>query len=186
MTLNRLSGAAIATVCGALLATAALACGDKLVAMGGGVGFEKVMVSRNPGHIILMLEPSTGLATANEKFNLAGSLKLAGHEVFVATSAEDLREQRITVTPDVILVDAARAKQFHFQPVSAGAGPSIMPVAYSADAGGQAVTDPEGACVTVASGRKGAQVLKAVEQTMKLRRRGLPTSCESAADKQKA
>lgn len=186
MTLSKLSGPAIATVCGALLATAALACGDKLVAMGGGVGFERVMVSRNPGHIILMLEPSTGLAAANEKFNLAGSLKLAGHEVFVATSAEDLREQRIAVTPDVILVDASRAKQFQFHPVSADAGPSIMPVAYSADAGGQAVADPEVACVTVASGRKGAQVLKAVEQTMKLRRRGLPTPCESNADNQKA
>jgi hypothetical protein len=186
MTLSRLGGPAIAAVCGALLATAALACGDKLVAMGGGVGFERVIVSRNPGHIILMLEPSTGLATANEKFNLAGSLKLAGHEVFVATSAEDLREQRITATPDVILVDAARAKQFQFHPVAAGAGPSIMPVAYSADAGGQAVADPEAACVTIASGRKGAQVLKAVEHTMKLRRRGLPTPCESNADNQKA
>jgi hypothetical protein len=186
MTLSKLGGPAIATLCGALLATAALACGDKLVAMGGGVGFERVMVSRNPGHIILMLEPSTGLAAANEKFNLAGSLKLAGHEVFVATSAEDLREQRIAVTPDVILVDASRAKQFQFHPVSADAGPSIMPVAYSADAGGQAVADPEVACVTVASGRKGAQVLKAVEQTMKLRRRGLPTPCESNADNQKA
>jgi hypothetical protein len=160
-------------VTGALVATAALACGDKLVAMGGGVGFERVMVSRNPGHIILMLEPSTGLAAANEKFNLAGSLKLAGHEVFVATSAEDLREQRIAVTPDVILVDASRAKQFQFHPVSADAGPSIMPVAYSADTGGQAVAE-------------GAQVLKAVEQTMKLRRRGLPTPCESNADNQKA
>lgn len=184
MTLSRLGGPALVTVCGALLTTAALACGDKLVAMGGGVGFERVMVSRNPGHIILMLEPSTGLATANEKFNLAGSLKLAGHEVFVATSAEDLREQRLTATPDVILVDASRAKQLQFQPAS-GTGPSIMPVAYSADAGGQAVTDPQGACVTVASGRKGAEVLKAVEQTMKLRRRGLPTSCDSNADKQK-
>ena len=39
--------------------------------------------------------------------------------------------------------------------------------------------------MTVASGRKGAQVLKAVEQTMKLRRRGLPTSCEANADNQK-
>jgi hypothetical protein len=185
MTLSKLGGPAIATVCGALLATAALACGDKLVAMGGGVGFERVMVSRNPGHIILMLEPATGLTAANDKFNLAGSLKLAGHEVFVATSAEDLREQRIAAAPDVILVDASRAKQFQFQPVAAGSGPSIMPVAYSAD-GGQAIADAEAACVTVASGRKGAQVLKAVEQTLKLRRRGLPTPCESNVDKQKA
>ena len=178
-------GPAIAVVAGALVATAALACGDKLVAMGGGVGFERVMVSRNPGHIVLMLEPATGLTAANDKFNLAGSLKLAGHEVFVATSAEDLREQRIAVAPDVILVDASRAKQFQFQPVAAGTGPAIMPVAYSAD-DGQAIADPEAACVTVASGRKGAQVLKAVEQTMKLRKRGLPTPCQSNADKQQA
>ena len=186
MTLSKLGGPTIAIVCGALLATAALACGDKLVAMGGGVGFERVMVSRNPGHIIMMLEPSTGLAAANDKFNLAGSLKLAGHEVFVATSAENLREQRLAVAPDVILVDASRAKQFRFQPVSAGTGPAILPVAYSAEGGGQALADPEAACVTVAGGRKGAQVLKAVEQTMKLRKRGLPTPCESNPDKQKA
>jgi hypothetical protein len=172
-------GKVIVVVIGASLATAALACGDKLVAMGGGVGFERVMVSRNPGHIILMLEPATGLAAANDKFNLAASLQLAGHEVFVATSAEDLREQRMAVAPDLILVDASRAKQYEFHPVAAGVGPSIMPVAYRADGDGQAVAEPEAACVTVASGRKGAQVLKAVEQTMKLRRRGLPTPCET-------
>ena len=53
--------------CAALLAGAALACGDKLVALGGGVGFERVIVSRNPGHIILMLEPATGLAAGQRK-----------------------------------------------------------------------------------------------------------------------
>jgi hypothetical protein len=172
-------GQVITAVIGALLATAALGCGDKLVAMGGGVGFERVMVSRNPGHIILMLEPATGLAAANDKFNLAASLQLAGHEVFVATSAKDLREQRMTVAPDLILVDASRAKEYQFHPVAAGMAPAIMQVAYSADGGEPAVADPAAACVTVASGRKGAQVLKAVEQTMKLRRRGLPTPCES-------
>ena len=51
---------AAAAVCATSLTTAAWACGDKLVALGGGVGFDRVMVSRNPGHIILMLEPSTG------------------------------------------------------------------------------------------------------------------------------
>jgi hypothetical protein len=176
---------AIALLVGATLATAALACGDKLVAMGGGVGFERVMLSRNPGHIVLMLEPSTGLAAANDKFNLAGSLKLAGHEVFVATSAEDLRAQHIEVAPDVILVDASRANEFQFQPLAAGTGPSILPVAYEAG-GGEAVAAPDNACVTVADGHRGAQVLKAVEHALKLRRRGQPTPCESSADFQKA
>jgi hypothetical protein len=179
-------GQLITAVVGASLATAALGCGDKLVAMGGGVGFERVMVSRNPGHIILMLEPATGLTAANDRFNLAASLELAGHEVFVATSAEDLLEKRMAVAPDVILVDASRAKQYQFHPAAGGITPAIMQVAYPADGGEAAVTSPQAACVTVASGRKGAQVLKAVEQTMKLRRRGLPTPCESNAVNQKA
>ena len=59
-----------ATVCAISLASPASACGDKLVALGGGVGFERLMVSRNPGHIVLLLEPG-GLAAANDKYNLA-------------------------------------------------------------------------------------------------------------------
>lgn len=186
MAAARSAGRAIAVLCGAALASAAFACGDKLVAMGGGVGFERIMVSRNPGHIILILEPTTGLAAANDKFNLAGSLKLAGHEVFVATDAEELRKQRLAAVPDLILVDAARAEAYQFQPVAGGGGPTIMPIAYSTDGGGQAVAGLQDACVTVASGRKGAQVLKAVEQTMKLRRRGLPPPCDAKGANQKA
>lgn len=178
--------AIVAAVCAASLATAAWACGDKLVALGGGVGFDRVMASRNPGHIILMLEPATGLMAANDKFNLATSLKLAGHEVFVAKNADELREQRVAATPDLILVDASRAQQLQFQFVASGAAPVIMPVAYSSDGDGVAAADQQASCVTVVDGRKGAQVLKAVEHALKLRSRGLPMPCETSADSQKA
>ncbi len=176
----------LAAVCAVSLATAAWACGDKLVALGGGVGFERVMVSRNPGHIILMLEPATGLTEANKKYNLAGSLQLAGHEVFIAKDPEELRAQRESAAPDLILVDASRANQFRIQFVAGGAGPVIMPVAYSADRDELKATDQPLSCVTVADGRKGAQVLKAVEHALKLRSRGLPMPCETSADSQKA
>ncbi|MGH8250562.1 MAG: hypothetical protein ACREVI_07670 [Steroidobacteraceae bacterium] len=164
----------------------AWACGDKLVALGGGVGFERVVVSRNPGHIVMMLEPATGLAAADEKFNLAGSLRLAGHEVFVVKNAAELRAQRAAVRTDLILVDAARAKELQFQPVANTAGPVILPVVYSADRPESAPMDQQTGCVAVAGGRKGAQLLKAVEHALKLRSRGLPVSCGKSADIQQA
>lgn len=166
----------------------ALACGDKLVALGGGVGFERIMVSRNPGQIILWLEPATGLAAANDRFNLAASLSLAGHEVSIVQNADELRAQRAAAAPDLILVDATHANLLQFQPVAGGEAPVIMPVAYSADGGVVDAADQQIGCVTVAGGRKGAQLLKAVEQALKLRSRGLPMPCvkEKSANSQQA
>jgi hypothetical protein len=174
-----------AMVCAISLAGTAWACGDKLVALGGGVGFERISVSRNPGRIVLMLEPATGLAAANEKYNLAASLSLAGHEVSIAKNAEELRTQSAAAAPDLILVDASRAKDLEFQFVSSGAGPVFMPVAYPAGGGAMVPVDRKAGCVAVADGRKGAQVLKSVEQALKLRSRGLPMPCETSADSQR-
>ena len=175
---------AAATACVISLAGPAWACGDKLVALGGGVGFERMMVSRNPGNIILLLEPGTGLNAANDRFNLAASLSLAGHETFIAKNADELRARRNVAAPDLILVDASRANQIEIQPESGGAGPVIMPIAYLADGSLVAASFQPASCVTVADGRKGTQILKAVEHALKLRSRGLPP-CGTSTDSQK-
>lgn len=187
MDAKQLGTVAVAAVaCAISLAGTAWACGDKLVALGGGVGFERIMVSRNPGRIVLLLEPATGLTAANDRFNLAASLSLAGHEVSIARSADELRAQRDTASPDLILVDASRAKQLQLRVVAGGEDPMVMPVLYSADRRELAATEQQAGCVTVAAGRKGAQLLKAVEHALKLRSRGLQLSCERSANSQQA
>jgi hypothetical protein len=183
MEVRQFAAATAAAAIGAIaLGGSAWACGDKLVALGGGVGFERVMVSRNPGHIVLLLEPASGLAAANEKFNFAASLSLAGHEVFIVKSEDDLRAQRDQMAPDLILVDAERAKQLQIQATAGGDGPMIMPVVYPTEGGEAEVAEQQTGCVTVAGGRKGAQLLKAEEKALQLRSRGLPLSCEKGAD----
>lgn len=178
------AGFAAATL--AVVGGSAFACGDKLVALGGGVAFERVVVSRHPGHIVLMLEPATGLAVANDKFNIAASLSLAGHDVAVIGSADELRGRAAAPAPDLILVDASRAGQFRFQRAADIAAPTIMPVFYSADGGdAEPAGQPDG-CATVGLGRKGMQLLKAVEKALKLRSRGLPMPCEQGEHSQKA
>jgi hypothetical protein len=178
--------AAAAVVCAVSLAGSASACGDKLVALGGGVGFQRVVVSRHPGHIILMLEPSSGLEAANKRYNLAASLSLAGHEVYVATNDKELQEQRTNGKPDLILVDAASSNKYDFRGNSGGAGPAIIPVTYVAEGGQMPVASQASACGSVDIGRKGSQLLKAVEGAMKLRSRGEPMPCDAGTPSQKA
>ena len=180
--LARQFGAALVatTACVLALASPAWACGDKLVALGGGVGFERIMVSRNPGHIALLLEPGTGLTAANEKFNLTASLTLAGHEVFVAKSVDELRAQLAATATDLVVVDASTAKPLELPPAKGGSVPVIMPVEYFADGSTVPASYRPSSCVTVAEGRKGATVLKAVEHTLKLRSRGQSMPCETS------
>lgn len=178
MNAGQLGTAALAAVtCAVSLAGSAWACGDKLVALGGGVGFQRVVVSRHPGHIIMVLEPASGLDAANERFNLVASLSLAGHEVFIVRNDDELREQRATANPDLILVDAASTKQYDSRPAG-GTGPAIIPVSYSAEGGPVTVSMQQSGCGSVDVGRKGAQLIKAVEGAMKLRSRGLPMPCD--------
>lgn len=178
-------GVALGVTTAAVLSLAgpAGACGDKLVALGGGVGFERIMVSRNPGHIVLLLEPGTGLAAANEKFNFAASLTLAGHEVAVAKSANEVTSVK-GQAPDLIIVDASRAKSVVL-PDSGGKAPAIMPVEFFADGSTVPASYQPSSCVTVAEGRKGSSVLKAVEQTLKLRSRGQPMPCDAGSPSQR-
>ena len=179
---SRLGAGAIAAIaCAISLPGSAWACGDKLVALGGGIGFQRVVVSRYPGHIILVLEPASGLEAANKQFNLAASLSLAGHEVVVAKTDDELQEYRTKHKPDLILVDAASTKQYDMQPAAGGTAPAIIPVTYT-DGGGQLpVLLQRSGCGTVDVGRKGAQLVKAVEGAMKLRSRGMALPCDKSA-----
>ena len=180
MNMRQLGTAVVVAVAfAASLAGSAWACGDKLVALGGGVGFQRVVVSRNPGHIILMLEPASGLDAANKRYNLAASLSLAGHEVFIARNDDELREMRATAKPDLILVDAASSKKYDSPPATGGKVAAIIPVSYSEGAGQFAVSMQQSGCGSVDVGSKGSKLLKAVEGAMKLRSRGLPMPCDN-------
>src|SRR5262245_41661290 len=127
---KRLAGAIALATMMSVLTVAAFACGDKLVALGGGVGFQRIMMSRHPGRIALLAEPATGLAVANDRFDLAASLTLAGHEVRVLKSVKELSAVADMPAPDVILVDASRVRELQLQPTTTGAAPTILPVAY--------------------------------------------------------
>ena len=177
--------AAIAAVAAVVTGTA-LACGDKLVALGGGVGFERVVMSRHPGRIVLLAEPATGLAAANDRFNIASGLALAGHDVQVVKDSSELGRPEHGHTPDLILVDVSRVGQLQLHPTVGSKVPIILPIAYAGAGDAVAAPGPQDGCVTIANGRKGAPVLQAVEKALKLRSRGLHMPCEAKYPGQQA
>ena len=155
----------------------ARACGDKLVALGGGVRFERVVVSRHPGRILLVLSPGSGLAEANSRFNLASSLTLAGHAVVDIGDPASIDDTLLRDPVDLVLVDASEFRGVALHSGIAGQGPAIVPVKYQDGASGQAPTGRSTDCIADAGERKGKALLKTVEKTLDLRSRGLPGSC---------
>ena len=159
---------------GLLALTAALACGDKLVALGGGVPFERIHVAQHPGNVILFLNPETRLRTANADIRLDTALKRAGHNVRTVATRADLDRALQEPQTNLVLMDWADALQLNAWltdkiptlPVLYGAGPDEVAQAVS-----------QNRCVVETDKRKGTQLVRAVEHILADQEKGLAVDC---------
>jgi hypothetical protein len=155
------------------------ACGDKLVALGGGVRFEQVVVSRHPGRILMVVSPGSGLAEANSRFNLASSLRLVGHTVVTADDPGSIDDTLLGDPVDLVLVDATQFRGVALHSSAVGQGPTILPVVFQDKVTTDAGAAPD--CVANAGERKGKALLKTVETTLARRSKGQPAGCPDPA-----
>jgi hypothetical protein len=158
-----------------LAATAALACGDKLAAIGGGVRFERVYAARHPGRIALFIPQQSGLRSANEELHLADALRRAGHQVIVIDDTRDLPDRLQPDRIDLLLVDVADTHAL-------AASVNNAPRALLLRAGGKAADanrdgDQPAQCVTQLSRRTSLQLLRRIDDALDRSERGLPPAC---------
>jgi hypothetical protein len=159
---------------GLLSLSAALACGDKLVALGGGVPFERIHVARHPGTVILYLNPETQLRVANADIRLDTALTRAGHTVRTVVTRADLDRAIQAAGTNLVLMDWADAMQLNARltdkiptlPVIYGAGPDEVAQAQS-----------QNRCVVEANKGKGTQLVRAIEHILQDQQKGLPVDC---------
>jgi hypothetical protein len=159
---------------GLLALSAALACGDKLVALGGGVPFERIHVARHAGQVILYLNPETRLRAANSEIRLDVALTRAGHKVRTVSSRVDLERALQETHADLVLMDWADAMQLNARltdkiptlPVIYGGGPEEFAQAQS-----------QNACVMETNKSKGGQLMRAIEHILEDHEKGLPVDC---------
>jgi hypothetical protein len=180
--IKRFVVAAVASATSVTGAPVTLACGDKLVPLGGGVRFEQIHVSRHPGKIILFLNPTSKLPAANHEFHLSAALQRAGHAVHTVASRQELEQALQTGNPDLVVMDWSDVVQLQAELQLESGSPPILPVLYRPTAEELLAAREHTSCAAPAAKRNGRRtVVQSVEQLLERRGKGLPAGCGPGA-----
>lgn len=180
----RWTGRLIVLTVGCACMTAALACGDKLSVLSGGVRFERMHASQHPGRIVIFAPGGSALRAANAELHLAQLLTRAGHTVEVVDDQQRVERVLQLAVADLILVDTSDEKSFAAF-VAAGSRVGLMRVSYDPKPSMRAVV-ADSRCVTTLTRRSSALLLRSVDDQLELSRQGKPLSCDSGIRAQKA
>lgn len=103
-----------------------LACGDKLLAIGRGVRFQRAYASRQANLVIYSNGSQSGAALGSSR--LQATLKQAGHKLQAVAGASQLDEALKSGKVDVVLADFADLAGITRQLQSAPSKPVILPI----------------------------------------------------------
>lgn len=166
----------LGVLAGAVCSSAAIACGDKLVALGGGVPFDRIHAPPRPGNIILFLNPATRLESVNNDFALDRALTRAGHSVRAVKTREELQRALSEAEADVVLMDWADARELNARLTDKV---PTLSVAYPSGPGTGARIDTPGGCVIDADKRRASKLLRAVNDVIEFHEKGTAPDCAS-------
>jgi hypothetical protein len=174
----RKSLVALGALAGILLASDSLvACGDKLVLLGRGIRFQRMIATKHPATILVYLNPGAGISSADREYQLRPLLKLAGHKPRTVATATELTREIGSGTYDLILADYADSATLEKQITAAKAKSALIPVMYNPSADQRAAAEKEYSCL-VAPSKKSYDLLKVIDQAMASRPAGAGAKCQ--------
>lgn len=112
------------------LPMAAESCGDKLVAIGGGVRIERIYRSQHPGSVVVVAMHDAASWSDKSTERLTDSLRAAGHEVRVVRTPAELDNTVRARAPNVILAEAGQVQQLRARLAAAPASGTVLPVLF--------------------------------------------------------
>jgi hypothetical protein len=160
-----------------LASQAVLACGDKLVLLGRGIRFQRMLATKHPASILVYLNPATGIAAADREYELRSLLKLAGHKPRAVATATELAKEIGSGSYDLILADYSDAAALEKQIPAAKAKPALIPVMYNPTPDQRAAAEKEYSCL-VAPAKKNYDLLKVIDQAMTTRPESSGPKCQ--------
>jgi hypothetical protein len=140
---GQVSRALLAFALGLFSAATALACGDKLVGLGGGVPFARIHPQHYVGQIVFYARPDSELHSFDDRIGLGRRLQRDGHSVRVIYNDHDLDSALRDKGTDLILTDQKYAPSIKARLPVGSASPMVLSVVSSAAPG--AVLQAEGA-----------------------------------------
>jgi len=160
---------------GAVLGSAALltppvglACGDKLLAIGRGVRFQRAYSQRPANVVIYSNGNQSGAAFRSAK--LQTTLKQAGHKLQTAEGLSQLKEALQMGKVDVVVADFADLAGINQQLQSAPSKPAVLPVLFKPSKTELSAAQRDYKFALKAPGDE-VQYLVAIDEAMKLRLR---------------
>jgi hypothetical protein len=106
-----------------------LACGDKFFVPSRGMQYQRRVIDREAATILLYASPGSLLNATFAKLSIAATLRKAGYQPTVMSSATEFQSALRTGRWDVIVVDLADVPPI-IQAASVGAAPIVLPVTH--------------------------------------------------------
>jgi ABC-type amino acid transport substrate-binding protein len=149
-----------------LSGTAALACGDKLLAIGRGVRFQRAYAERQANLVIYSNGAQNGATLSST--GLQTTLKRAGHKLQIVQDRSQLDETLKSGRVDVVLVNFADLGEITRLLQSAPSRPVIVPILFKASKAEFAAAQKDYKFALKAPADE-FQFLTAIDEAMKLR-----------------
>jgi ABC-type amino acid transport substrate-binding protein len=164
--MQRLAGSTLFLAIAALTGTAALACGDKLLAVGRGLRFQHVSAAHEANLVIYSAGTQSGATLSSPK--LQTTLRRAVHRLHLVEGGSELDQVLKTGRVDVVLVDFADLAGITRQLQSAPSKPVILPILVKPSKTALAAAQKEYKFALKASADD-FEYLTAIDEAMKLR-----------------
>jgi len=164
--MGRLAGSAIFVAIAALSGTTALACGDKLLAVGRGLRFQHVSAAHEANLLIYSAGTQNGAALSSTK--LQTTLRRAVHRLQLVQGGSELDQALKTGRVDVMLVDFTDIAEITQQLQSASSKPVILPILVKASKTALAAAQKQYKFALRATADD-FEYLTAIDEAMKLR-----------------
>jgi hypothetical protein len=162
-----------------LVSQSLFACGDKLVLLGRGIRFQRMIATKHPATILVYLNPGTGISAADREYQLRSLLKLAGHKPRSVTSAAELSMELGSGKYDLVLADYSDAPALEKEVNAAKARPALIPVVYNPSANQRASAEKEYSCL-IAPSKTNYDLLNVVDQAMVSRAENSSPICKKS------
>lgn len=152
------------------------ACGDKLVLLGRGIRFQRMVATKNPASILVYLNPRSGIINADREYQLRPLLKLAGHKPRAVATTGELTREIGSGSYDLVLADYSDVTAVK-QILPAKSRPAVIPVMYNPTRDQRAAAEKEYSCL-VAPAKRNYDLLKVIDQAMTTRPEGSGPKCQ--------
>jgi hypothetical protein len=162
-----------------LVSPSVLACGDKLVLLGRGIRFQRMLATKHPASILVYLRPESGISAADREYHLDSLLKLAGHKPRAVTSAAEFTKELGSRSYDLVLADYSDAAALEKEMRGSKAKPTLVPVVYNPTAAERVAAEKEYSCL-VAPAKKNYEMLTVIDDAMASRSESTGVRCRKA------